>query len=341
MTAAGMTAPGGSVVGPMGRWSALVLALGSLAGCACDDADSARSEAVAVAEAVADAGPPMLPIGPRDAKPDPPPPACDPEWRELEPQPPATAASMSDGAVAVGTRLALVGWGFAAVGGPDGWSHVDATRMPEIEVGPGRRTVFAHAVEHDGDVFVVGSRMKILRFDGDAWHLEHRDAGVSPRRTAHPRIGACDGRLQAHAIGITLERQTDGRWRDIDRDDACDWRGAPTPRPDERCGNHQPWMDTVQCAAGFRVWSPARERWLAIPDEHATPTLWHTLFENRSGAYLLAGEVLLHSPDGTRWGPVDLGGDPIRSVASSDERVFAVAGDRVWVRDVCEPASGG
>lgn len=241
--------------------------------------------------------------------------------------------------VEVAARLALVGWGMAAVSDEDAWVRADASAVPEVRLSSSRQVVFSDAVEFEGDVFVVGTRMTVLRFDGEEWRLENQHVGLSPRSTHGATLEVCDGRVRALSIAASFEREADGTWRRLGSGAAA-WSCTPevrTPRPDERCGNHTPWDRVVRCRAGVRVWSERRERWLALPDDVAW-TRWRAsaVAEHEDGVFFLGDEELVHTADGAAWTREVVGAGPILHVFASERRVHAVTPRAVYVRDLCE-----
>lgn len=283
--------------------------------------------------AALDAGPPMVPLGPRDESKYAPPP-CDPEWRPFMSTPPLGAlVATSDG------RLVALTWGYAAVAVEGEW--VEAS-VPEIELGRDRRVVFQDAASFDGDVYVVGTRLTVLRWDGVAWSLEHQDVSLGPRRFLYGSIRDCEGQLEAR-VEVGGVRGPDGAWRRVSREALrCPQEVPRTPRPDERCGRHTPWDRVVRCAAGWRLWSAARERWLPLPDGfaegrlHARPSV----YEDETHVYVATDEgVLLETTDdGASWDRVLLGGESrVSVVLGGGGRIYAAGAETVFVREVCAP----
>lgn len=305
----------------MGRWLALWGVL-CVAGCA-------EPPPPPVPRPILDAGPPLEPLAPRRVKPAP---ACEPTWRLRIEAPPDALGGVTE----VGDRLAFVGWGVAAVSDEDRWIRADASNVPEVGLASSRQIVFSDALEFEGDVYAVGTRMTILRFDGAAWHLEHQDLGLSPRATHAATLEVCDGRLRALAFVGAWERADDGTWTRLGRGR---WSCAPelrTQRPDEPCGRYYPGDRIVHCRAGVRVFSERASRWYAVPDG-VRYSSWRrdAVVEHEGGLFFLADEQLLHTADGREWTAEQVGASPIDRIFASNTRVHAVTEDAVYVRDLC------
>ncbi|MEZ4339154.1 MAG: hypothetical protein R3B82_21245 [Sandaracinaceae bacterium] len=277
-------------------------------------------------------GPPMIPLAPRP--PAPPAPPCDPTWREVARPPPD--ASPHGAWIVTGGRIVWVGWGYAAVRASDGtWAAADPSRVPAIALDDRRRIVFSHALARGHEVYVVGTRLTVLRYDG-TWHLEHRDLAQGERRTHAARLETCDGRLRAIAHGVGIERRDDGTWARLPRAAlrACEAPRLEAPRPSERCGNWMPGLRIASCAAGRRLWSVRRARWLPLPDEMRVRR-WATVIEHDDGIDLVDDDgVIQHSHDGTHWQSQSLPAPALR-LSMDGSRLYAPTDDALYARDVC------
>jgi len=134
-------------------------------------------------------------------------------------------------------------------------------------------------------------------------------------------------------------RRGDGRWRRVRADElACPDESLETPRPDERCGLHAPWRRIVRCAAGWRVWSSRRRRWLPLPASFA-PRLGYadrSILEDADHVYVITdrGALLETVDEGATWERVELE-EPVDYVARGGDRVFASGETAIYLRDVC------
>ncbi len=292
------------------------------------------SLATPAARAQVDVGPPMTPLAPRP--PAPPAPACDPSWREVA-RPPPEAPPVGGHWIITRSRVVWLAWGYAGVRRTDGtYAVADPASVPSIAIDARRRIVFDHALAHGRDVYVVGTRLTVLRFDGARWHLEHQDVSLGERRTHAPVLRACGGRLRAVAHGVAVERRDDGRWARVPRESlrAC----APPPldaaRPAERCGAWTAGARIVTCAAGRRLWSVERARWLSLPDGLRVRT-WAPVVEHAGGLALIDDSgAVQESDDGARWTTAPLPG-PALQLSIDQGRLYAATAEALFAREPC------
>ncbi|MEM7607983.1 MAG: hypothetical protein AAF411_21735 [Myxococcota bacterium] len=289
--------------------------------------------------------------------------ACDPSWVRRGALP-----TLSDRDFVhfdnVGPELVVASRGYVAISSPDGWASVDHEVMPALNHGNGRRTGFVavHA-RADDDVYVIGTRMTVLHWDGNRWEREYINGLVDDYYGIDVRIHDDSGKLlvrtrwngrrdQSGPTEAYARRGLDGAWGAIER---AQWEASAAPpevweappRPDLPC---YAWGSlgfrwVFPCRDVAVAWSRSRREWIALPADRDH----HDFDRGRSGRdgsrrHLEVGPNLLLALREELWRHGASGWtldatleEPIDMLTSDEDWVHLVTEHQWWSRRRCPP----
>lgn len=289
--------------------------------------------------------------------------ACDPAWVRR-----GTLPTLNDPDFVhfdnVGSELIIASRGYVATSSPVGWQSADHEDMPAWNHGNDRRTGFiaVHARATD-DVYVIGTRMTIVHWDGVRWEHQYSDGLDDDYYGMRVWVDDDDAELLVKTDWVGGSRRTspamsyarlgpEGRWSAVDRgrweasvDLPEEWN--PPPKPEIPC---YAW-DTMgfrwvfPCRGVAVAWAGNRREWIPLPPDrdhqdfnrgpHGRDGERRRREIGESLLLALRGELWRHDSEG--WDLERTLDEPIDMVTSDESWIHLVTEHQWWARRRCEP----